>query len=430
VRDARLMGAITSSIVAAVDTLGPQNVANAVWALATLRHRQSPVLEVMAARAAAGVADFISQELANSVWAFAKLHFRSDPLMAAFCAEAMRRMQDESSDFDAMCLASISWAFATLGYWDEELLDATGQRLEKCLASCKTQELSNLAWGFATLAARQHMATLSAIAGAAVQRIHEFEQQHITNTAWSLARLAVVYLPFMEAASGIVREKAHQFDVQGLSNSVWCFAKVLHHGEPACEAIARAAVARAAELTSQEMGNTSWAFARLSVYNEQLAACRKDGRRMAGESCPPVFGSAPDMQPYHGVGSGPMTSSGYALGTAPVAPAAHYVYQGKKYTNLQDLQAAMQQAPPSQSAGAWTEVLKDKAALERKVSEVFRQYAGADRKLDIQESSKVWRSPWGRSSRWTPRPLVTSEPCFIASTSQGMGTWTRRRPSR
>ena len=63
VREPGLMRAICTSIVASIDSLGPQNagllsctacrgqVSNAVWAWAALRHRDLQAMEAMAARA-------------------------------------------------------------------------------------------------------------------------------------------------------------------------------------------------------------------------------------------------------------------------------------------------------------------------------------------------------------------------------------------
>lgn len=94
------------------------------------------------------------------------------------------------------------------------------------------------------------------------------------------------------------------------------------------------------------------------------------------------------MQHHGGTYASPVATSGYAL--HPSQQPAVYVYQGQKYSDFHQLQAAMQQAPlpvaPVAPASApWGEALKDSAALERKVHELFVQYAGADRKLDPPE---------------------------------------------
>jgi len=59
-------------------------------------------------------------------------------------------------------------------------------------------------WAFATLVVRHHTPVLDLIAGAAVGRISEFELQHLTNTAWAFARLAVLNERLMTAISGCV----------------------------------------------------------------------------------------------------------------------------------------------------------------------------------------------------------------------------------
>lgn len=160
----------------------------------------------MAGAAVRGASDFKAQELANTVWAFAKLQYRDDPLMARISEEAVSRLSDpgRAEEFDSMCIASITWAFATLGCWNEQLLGAVATAACDRIGKCKTQELSNLVWAFATLVVRHHTPLLDLIAGAAVGRISEFELQHLTNTAWAFARLAVVNERLMTAISGCV----------------------------------------------------------------------------------------------------------------------------------------------------------------------------------------------------------------------------------
>ncbi|CAK8985207.1 RAP domain-containing protein [Durusdinium trenchii] len=146
VRKPALMGAITGSILTAMEHLGPQNVANSVWAWATLRYHNVSALSAMAALAVKS-GDARGR---FKVWAFAKLHVQQEALMAAVgeaqsessvSAEAIHRMSDAGrDDFDAMCVASISWAFATLGHWDEPLLEMISATVEKRVGSCKTQE--------------------------------------------------------------------------------------------------------------------------------------------------------------------------------------------------------------------------------------------------------------------------------------------------
>jgi len=88
----------------------------------------------------------------------------------------------------------------------------------------------------------------------------------------------------------------------------------------------------------------------------------------------------------HGSHATPISTAGYAM--TPGQPPAVYVYQGQRYSDYQQLQAAMQQGQSQlvrSGTTSWADVLKDKSALERRVHELFVQYAGADRNLDPAE---------------------------------------------
>mmetsp|Transcript_73164 Transcript_73164/g.171549 ORF Transcript_73164/g.171549 Transcript_73164/m.171549 type:complete len:691 (+) Transcript_73164:6-2078(+) len=78
---------------------------------------------------------------------------------------------------------------------------------------------------------------------------------------------------------------------------------------------------------------------------------------------------------------------GYAYGVAPpvAGQPAQYIYKGQKYADLRQLQAAMQSSPLPTAKTSWVSLLRDKPALEKKVKELFQQYAGADRKLQPHE---------------------------------------------
>ncbi|CAK9106635.1 unnamed protein product [Durusdinium trenchii] len=95
-----------------MEHLGPQNVANSVWAWATLRYHNVSALSAMAALAVKS-GDARGR---FKVWAFAKLHVQQEALMAA-----VGEAQSES-------------------HWDEPLLEMISATVEKRVGSCKTQE--------------------------------------------------------------------------------------------------------------------------------------------------------------------------------------------------------------------------------------------------------------------------------------------------
>jgi serine/threonine protein kinase len=96
------------------------------------------------------------------------------------------------------------------------------------------------------------------------------------------------------------------------------------------------------------------------------------------------------------VGSGAGSSPGLRRsGTSDLGSTAHYIWQGRKYSDLAGLQAAVQAdapATPSSIQGLSIKAMlapEHKESLERKIKELFHQYAGADRRLQYHEMRSV-----------------------------------------
>ena len=61
-------------VIQKVDEFKPQELANVVWAFASMEHHDPELMNVVGRRALVMVDQFKEQELSNVVWAFAKLH--------------------------------------------------------------------------------------------------------------------------------------------------------------------------------------------------------------------------------------------------------------------------------------------------------------------------------------------------------------------
>eukprot|EP00747_Dinoflagellata_sp_TGD_P111195 gnl/TRDRNA2_/TRDRNA2_171166_c6_seq1.p1 gnl/TRDRNA2_/TRDRNA2_171166_c6~~gnl/TRDRNA2_/TRDRNA2_171166_c6_seq1.p1 ORF type:complete len:230 (+),score=47.62 gnl/TRDRNA2_/TRDRNA2_171166_c6_seq1:292-981(+) len=84
--------------------------------------------------------DFNAQGLATLAWAFATLGHSDEKLFAAFARAAELQMHE----FNAKSLASTAWAFATLGESDEKLFAALARAAEGRANELRPQELSQL----------------------------------------------------------------------------------------------------------------------------------------------------------------------------------------------------------------------------------------------------------------------------------------------
>mmetsp|Transcript_140056 Transcript_140056/g.446922 ORF Transcript_140056/g.446922 Transcript_140056/m.446922 type:complete len:95 (-) Transcript_140056:550-834(-) len=83
-----------------------------------------------------------------------------------------------------------------------------------------------------------------ALAAAWVAAAGEIGPQGISNTAWSLAPLAWLDRPLLDALSAAAQPQIRELAVQDLSNTSWAFAAVAVADVPLRSAIASQAIAR------------------------------------------------------------------------------------------------------------------------------------------------------------------------------------------
>jgi hypothetical protein len=108
--DARLLEAMQGRATATAGDFKPQNVANLLWALATMGGKpDAHLLEAMQARATATAHHFKPQAVANLLWALATMGSKPD----ARLLEAMQaRATATAGDFDPQNVANLFWSLA------------------------------------------------------------------------------------------------------------------------------------------------------------------------------------------------------------------------------------------------------------------------------------------------------------------------------
>ena len=94
------------------------------------------------------------------------------------------------------------------------------------IGSFKAQELSNIAWAFATLNIKD-VALFTAISRAAVGKMGSFKAQELSNIAWAFATLNIKDVPLFTAISRAVMDKMGSLNTQDLANTAWAFAIAL-----------------------------------------------------------------------------------------------------------------------------------------------------------------------------------------------------------
>mmetsp|Transcript_55251 Transcript_55251/g.114098 ORF Transcript_55251/g.114098 Transcript_55251/m.114098 type:complete len:206 (-) Transcript_55251:48-665(-) len=104
--------------------MAPQAVANFVWACATLRIIDKPLLTALADNIVKGSYEFDIQELAATAWAFADLRVWTGPLIAAISSAALWRAHQgtpgcmESAASETAVLAALAQLPDVLPAWE------------------------------------------------------------------------------------------------------------------------------------------------------------------------------------------------------------------------------------------------------------------------------------------------------------------------
>ncbi len=125
-----------------IGELDGRNVANAVWAIATIGLKDEKLLTALSRRAVEKAKYFSPRDVALSSWGFAALGFRDEALFRAISRRAQVKM-DHLSGRD---IANTAWAFATLGIKDDALFRALSNRATQTRPDSLPRDVANTAW--------------------------------------------------------------------------------------------------------------------------------------------------------------------------------------------------------------------------------------------------------------------------------------------
>ncbi|CAG9461002.1 unnamed protein product [Pedinophyceae sp. YPF-701] len=175
------------------------------------------------------------QELANIVWAAAKLELQG-PLAEHAVGCVLGVCLEKLPSFTCRDVSNVAWGLATLssgGPWlciDVGVVRALGEEVLRGgkLDRAVTQDLSNLLWALATMGVPPRPLALQRIVEAAGRSAAKFKPQELSNTLWALATLGyqsdrevVVHL-----ATSMARSEATLADAapQAICNTLWATA--------------------------------------------------------------------------------------------------------------------------------------------------------------------------------------------------------------
>ncbi|KAJ1486223.1 RAP domain-containing protein, partial [Baffinella frigidus] len=202
----------------------PQNVANVLWALATMGERADPgLLEAMQRRATATAWEWTPQHVGNVLWALATMGERADRVLL----EAMQwRATATAGEFKPKEVANVLWALATMGEKAGGGMLEAMQRWATALArEFNPQDVGNVLWALATMGERADRGLLQAIGRRATATAGEFQPQNIANVMWALATMGEKPDRGVLEAIGVrAIATAGEFNSQDVGNVLWALA--------------------------------------------------------------------------------------------------------------------------------------------------------------------------------------------------------------
>ena len=167
-----------------------QNVAIAVWSLASLELRGESFFHQAADPFVQRLSECKAQELNNMLWAYATACVR---LPWLFLKSANHALTLGLTEFKTHELSIMLWAHGTAGvcnhtFFNEVVDEILGGR---GIESCAPREIANAAWAYSTIIGRCHLPWMTAVAAYSQNHIREFDMQGIGNVLWSFANVAI-----------------------------------------------------------------------------------------------------------------------------------------------------------------------------------------------------------------------------------------------
>lgn len=197
--DDKMLRALSDAAVALVNAgerggeFTCQNIANILYALASLKVKPAGnLIRALTHQAVKQQAHFKPQELANILWAWATLdlevQFPDSGMLPKMEARALR-LADE---FNAADVAITVWALATMRRAPaEELREALSVNAARLVHTFKAQDVSNYLWGLATLGLEPAPAVWARLMAHIDVVVGHMLTQHVSNSMWAIGQLGL-----------------------------------------------------------------------------------------------------------------------------------------------------------------------------------------------------------------------------------------------
>ena len=133
--------------------------------------------------------EFEPRQIANTLWAYATLGLAPSASVLGALSTAVERL---AGAFKPQEIANTLWAYATLGLAPSaSVLEALSTAVERSAGAFKPQNVANALWAYATLGLAPSASVLEALSTAVERSAGAFNAQNVANALWAYAVLLV-----------------------------------------------------------------------------------------------------------------------------------------------------------------------------------------------------------------------------------------------
>lgn len=248
-----------------------QGLTNAVWAYATALYVEpswfSCVSEEILRRRGE---DFEALDVANSLWAFAAV-LHQDMAVPRLITLGNGML----SEFSVQNLAITAWSLAALEMRNDFFQKAADPFVQR-LTECKTQELNNMLWSYATVSVRLPWLFLKSANHAMCLGLEAFKTHELSIMLWAHGTAGVCNHGFFDAVLNelVFGRGTESCAPREIANSAWAYSSIIGRCHwPFMSAVAQYATRRVQDFDMQGIGNVLWSFANVAAYSPELLRC-------------------------------------------------------------------------------------------------------------------------------------------------------------
>ena len=268
----RALSALKLKALRMMPLFKPQEVANLMWALATL-HAQpsSELVDAVSIQTLRTIESFRPQHVSNLIWALAKLKIK--PCIDLYESLA-RRSIATSREFKPQEIANLFWSMATLGHDPGEMLvNAISTQVMLCVDRFKSQEVVNTLSAMTSFRTAPQEQVVGVLLRQAAAVAFDFTPQGLASLLCVLVKLngkrhqGLLKLMYKQAITSSKR-----FSPQDIANLMWALASL--NDASNCDELIRVmlnqAVAIAQHFSPLDITNTMWALASLRIRPKRV----------------------------------------------------------------------------------------------------------------------------------------------------------------